>query len=220
MNNGASSGLTRCGWCGNDPLYIKYHDTEWGVPVTNDRRLFEFLILEGAQAGLSWITILKKREAYRRAFDNFEAQKVCDYNEARISQLLNNPGIIRNRRKIEAAVLNAQAFLKVQAEWGSFAEYLWSFVDFQPIRNNWKTLNEVPAQTVESQVLSRDLQKRGFKFVGPTICYALMQAVGVVNDHILDCFRHDEVSDWSRGIDIVKRIDNRAHGCVADITKQ
>lgn len=193
MNNEASSGLTRCGWCGNDPLYIKYHDTEWGVPVTDDRSLFEFLILEGAQAGLSWITILKKREAYRRAFDNFEARKVAAYNEARINQLLNNPGIIRNRRKIEAAVRNAQVFLKVQAEWGSFAEYLWGFVDYRPIRNNWETLKEVPAQTVESQALSRDLQQRGFKFVGPTICYAFMQAVGMVNDHLVDCFRHDAI---------------------------
>lgn len=205
MNNEASLGLTRCGWCGNDPLYIKYHDTEWGVPVTEDRSLLEFLILEGAQAGLSWITILKKREAYRRAFDNFEVQKVSAYNEDRINQLLNNPGIIRNRRKIEAAVRNAQAFLKVQAERGSFAEYLWGFVDYQPIRNNWKTLKDVPAQTVESQALSRDLQKRGFKFVGPTICYAFMQAVGMVNDHIVDCFRHVAVSDLSGEIDIVKR---------------
>ncbi len=191
MRNGAASELVRCGWCGNDPLYIKYHDSEWGVPVNDDRSLFEFLVLEGAQAGLSWITVLRKRENYRIAFDNFEVVKVAVYNEERINQLLNNPGIIRNRRKIEATVLNARAFLKVQEEFGSFAKYLWSFVDYRPIRNQWETLKDVPAQTAESQALSRDLQKRGFKFVGPTICYSLMQAVGMVNDHTVDCFKHE-----------------------------
>lgn len=195
----------RCGWVGNDPLYIKYHDTEWGVPVTDDRTLFEFLVLEGAQAGLSWITILRKKENYRQAFDNFDPEKVAAYNEAKINQLIDDPGIIRNRRKIEAAVLNARAFLKVQEEFGSFAKYLWSFVDYKPIQNNWETLEKVPARTGVSQCLSRDLQKRGFKFVGPTICYALMQAIGMVNDHTVDCFRHAGVRDLAQRIDILKR---------------
>lgn len=206
MKNGDSKELVRCGWAGNDPLYIKYHDTEWGVPVADDRTLFEFLILEGAQAGLSWITILRKRENYRQAFDNFEPLKVAAYNEAKINQLIDNPGIIRNRRKVAAAIINAQAFLKVQAEFGSFAKYLWSFVDYQPIQNNWETLKDVPAQTDISQLLSGDLQKRGFKFVGPTICYALMQAIGMVNDHTLDCFRHTVVRDLARNTDILNRI--------------
>lgn len=200
MEKEVSPGLVRCGWCGHDPLYIQYHDTEWGVPVTDDRRLFEFLVLEGAQAGLSWITILRKRENYRLAFDNFDPVKVALYNEAKIDQLMDDPGIIRNRRKIEAVVHNSRLFLKVQEEFGSFAEYLWSFVDYRPIKNNWKSLKDVPAQTVESQTLSRDLQKRGFKFVGPTICYSLMQAVGMVNDHLANCFRHAEVSDLSHKI--------------------
>lgn len=198
--------LARCGWCGNDPLYIKYHDTEWGVPVYDDRRLFEFLVLEGAQAGLSWITILRKRENYRLAFDNFDPVKVAAYNEVRINQFIDNPGIIRNRRKIEAAILNAQSFLNVQAEFGSFAKYLWNFVNNKPIHNNWETLKEVPAQTGISQSLSRDLQKRGFKFVGPTICYSLMQAVGMVNDHIVDCFRHAEVRELSERGCFMRRI--------------
>ncbi|MGE5605107.1 MAG: DNA-3-methyladenine glycosylase I [Bacteroidota bacterium] len=203
MKKRKSQELIRCGWCGHDPLYIKYHDTEWGVPVTDDWSLFEFLVLEGAQAGLSWITILRKRENYRLAFDNFDPVKVAGYNATKIDQLIDNLGIIRNRRKIEAAILNARAFLKVQVEFGSFAEYLWSFVDYRPIRNNWETLKDVPAQTVESQTLSRDLQKRGFKFVGPTICYSLMQAVGMVNDHLVGCFRHAEVSDLSHKNNIV-----------------
>ena len=198
MRTEADSELVRCGWCGNDPLYIKYHDSEWGVPVTDDRSLFEFLVLEGAQAGLSWITILRKRENYRKALDNFEAIKVAAYSEEQINQLLNNPGIIRNRRKIEAAIINARAFLKVQEEFGSFAKYFWSFVDNKPIRNNWETLKDVPAQTGISQSLSRDLQKRGFSFVGPTICYSLMQAVGMVNDHLVGCFRHAAISDLVR----------------------
>lgn len=205
MEKEVSPGLVRCGWCGNDPLYIQYHDTEWGVPVTDDRSLFEFLVLEGAQAGLSWITILRKRENYRLAFDNFDPVKVADYNEAKIDQLMDDPGIIRNRRKIEAAVHNGRLFLKVQEEFGSFAEYLWSFVNYRPIQNKWATLKEIPVQTVESQNLSQDLQKRGFKFVGPTICYSLMQAVGMVNDHLADCFRHAEVSDLSHKNDIVLR---------------
>lgn len=203
MATGDSSELVRCGWCGNDLLYINYHDTEWGVPVVDDRSLFEFLILEGAQAGLSWITILKKREAYRRAFDNFDPTKLAAYNETQINQLLKNPGIIRNRRKVEATIINAQAFLKVQSEFGSFAKYLWSFVGYRPIHNHWKALSDVPAQTVESLKMSKDLQKRGFKFVGPTICYSLMQAVGLVNDHLADCFRHQQVADLAEKIDIL-----------------
>lgn len=195
MKNGNSYKPVRCGWAGSEPLYLKYHDTEWGVPVHDDRGLFEFLILEGAQAGLSWITILKKRENYREAFNGFIVSEVAAYPETRIEELMNNPGIIRNRRKLEAAVLNAQAFQKVQAEFGSFARYLWNFVGNKAIQNNWKTLNDVPAQTGVSQSLSRDLQDRGFKFVGPTISYALMQAVGMVNDHTIDCFRHVEVRD-------------------------
>jgi DNA-3-methyladenine glycosylase I len=206
MKHRDTEGLARCGWAGSDPLYIKYHDTEWGVPVTDDRTLFEFLILEGAQAGLSWITILRKRENYRQAFDNFEPLKVAAYNEAKIDQLIDNPGIIRNRRKIEAAVLNGRAFITAQEEFGSFAKYLWSFVNYKPIQNTWKSLEDVPAQTDISQSLSRDLQKRGFRFVGPTICYALMQAVGMVNDHTVDCFRHAEVGDFAKNTDILKRI--------------
>lgn len=193
MENNISKTSVRCGWAGSDPLYIKYHDAEWGVPVNDDRTLFEFLILEGAQAGLSWITILRKRENYRNAFNNFNISEIAAYTEKQIDELMNNSGIIRNRRKIEAAVLNARAFLRVQEEFDSFAGYLWSFVDHKPIQNNWKTLKEVPVQTVESQTLSRDLQKRGFKFVGPTICYSLMQAVGMVNDHTVDCFRYSEI---------------------------
>ncbi len=193
MKNGTNKELVRCGWAGTDPLYIKYHDTEWGVPVHDDRALFEFLILEGAQAGLSWITILRKREYYRKAFHNFNITEVAAFTEVKIAELMNNPAIIRNRRKIEAAVLNARAFKKVQGEFDSFASYLWSFVDYKPIQNNWNTLKEVPAQTAVSQSLSRDLQNRGFKFVGPTICYSLMQAVGLVNDHNCDCFRYAEV---------------------------
>lgn len=206
MKCDVSENKVRCGWAGNDPLYIKYHDTEWGVPVTHDRTLFEFLILEGAQAGLSWITILRKRETYRQAFDNFDPLKVAEYSDLKIKQLIGNPGIIRNRRKVAAAVINAQAFLKIQAEFGSFAKYLWSFVDYQPIRNNWETLKDVPTQTNISQFLSGDLQKRGFKFVGPTICYALIQAIGMVNDHTVDCFRHAEVGDLARNTDILNRI--------------
>lgn len=185
--------LVRCGWCGTDPLYVAYHDTEWGVPVHDDRRLFEFLILEGAQAGLSWITILKKREAYRRAFAGFEAAKVARYGPRQVERLLADAGIVRNRLKIEAAINNAQRFLEVQEEFGSFDEYVWRFVDGRPVENRWKTLKQVPASTPESDALSRDLKARGFKFVGSTICYAHMQATGMVNDHLVGCFRHAEV---------------------------
>jgi DNA-3-methyladenine glycosylase I len=183
----------RCDWAGSDPIYIKYHDKEWGVSVHDDRKHFEFIILEGAQAGLSWITILKKRENYIKAFDNFDPQKVAEYDENKINELLNNEGIIRNKRKIEAAVANANAFLKVQEEFGSFDKYIWQFVGGETIKNSWEILDEVPAKTCESEAMSKDLKKRGFKFVGPTICYAYMQATGMVNDHLVDCFRYKEV---------------------------
>ena len=185
-----SSELNRCQWCMGSELYRDYHDREWGVPVRDDRLLFEFLILEGAQAGLSWSTILQRRESYRVAFDNFDAAKIARYSARQKKQLLANPGIIRNRLKVEATVANAQAFLSVQSQFGSFSAYLWKFVNNQPLLNHWKTLKEVPAVTAESSAMSRDLRKRGFRFVGPTICYALMQAVGMVNDHLVDCFRH------------------------------
>lgn len=185
--------LVRCGWCGTDPLYVAYHDTEWGVPVHDDRMLFEFLILEGAQAGLSWITILKKREAYRRAFAGFDAGKVARFGPRQVERLLADAGIVRNRLKIEAAINNAQRFLAVQEEFGSFDAYVWRFVDGRPIMNRRKTLKQVPASTPESDALSRDLKARGFKFVGSTICYAHMQATGMVNDHLTGCFRHAEI---------------------------
>jgi DNA-3-methyladenine glycosylase I len=185
----------RCQWAGTDPLYVAYHDEEWGVPVHDDRKLFEMLILEGAQAGLSWSTILNKREGYRKAFDNFEPEKVAAYGEEKIAQLLDNPGIVRNRLKVRSAVQNAQAFLELQEAFGSFDNYLWRFVDGQPVQNRWQTLAQVPAETDESRALSKDLKKRGFNFVGPTIMYAFMQAVGMVNDHVVSCFRHLAVKD-------------------------
>lgn len=180
----------RCGWCGTDPLYVRYHDEEWGVPVHDDRRQFEFLILEGAQAGLSWITILRKREHYRQAFAGFDPHAVARFTRRDVARLLRNPGIVRNRLKVEGAVRNARAFLAVQEEFGSFDRYVWRFVDGRPIVNGWKTLKQVPAVTKESDALSRDLKRRGFSFVGSTIVYAHMQAVGMVNDHLVDCFRH------------------------------
>jgi len=183
----------RCKWAQTDPLYIAYHDTEWGVPRNDDRALFEFLILEGAQAGLSWLTILKKRQNYCRAFDNFEPVKISRYDPQRIGELLSNSGIIRNKLKIEAAVQNARAFLEVQETFGSFNAYIWKFVGGVPVKNSWKALAQVPAMTPESIAMSRDLKLRGFKFVGPTICYAYMQAVGMVNDHVVNCFRYDEI---------------------------
>lgn len=185
--------LTRCAWAGSDPLYVAYHDTEWGVPVHDDRLLFEFLVLEGAQAGLSWATILRKRENYRAAFDNFDPQAVARYDDKKIAELLANPGIVRNRAKVNAAVGNARAFLQVQEEFGSFDAYIWGFVGGRPIVNAWKTLAELPAETAESRSLSKDLVRRGFRFVGPTICYAHMQATGMVNDHVVDCFRYSQV---------------------------
>jgi DNA-3-methyladenine glycosylase I len=185
--------LTRCAWCGEDPLYVRYHDREWGVPVRSDRKLFEFLVLEGAQAGLSWITVLKKRPAYREAFDRFDFNKVARYNERRIQTLLHNPGIIRNQLKIRSAVANARAFIRVREEFGTFNKYIWSFVDGEPIRNYRRSLDEVPARTDLSDKISKDLKQRGFSFVGSTIIYAHMQATGMVNDHVIDCFRHSEL---------------------------
>ncbi|HYL80396.1 MAG TPA: DNA-3-methyladenine glycosylase I [Candidatus Acidoferrum sp.] len=184
--------MKRCEWAKSE-LSIEYHDTEWGVPLHDDRGLFEFLILEGAQAGLSWETILKKRTNYRKAFDNFEARSVARYEERKVSALLSDPGIVRNRLKIAAAIANARGFLAVQREFGTFDAYIWGFVGGRPKINRWRTSSQVPAQTPESEAMSKDLLRRGFKFVGPTICYAFMQAVGMVNDHLVDCFRHTEV---------------------------
>jgi len=187
--------MKRCSWAGTDPIYIDYHDKEWGKPIHDDRLLFEFLLLEGAQAGLSWITILKKREHYRKAFDGFDPLLIAEYNAGKIARLLENPGIIRNRLKISAAVTNARAFLQVQQQFGSFDRYMWSFVEGKPIQNAWKTITEIPARTPLSDKMSRDLMQRGFKFVGSTICYSHMQAVGMVNDHITSCFRYNEVQE-------------------------
>jgi DNA-3-methyladenine glycosylase I len=183
----------RCKWAGSDPIYATYHDTEWGVPLHDDRKLFEFLILDGAQAGLSWITILKKRQHYRQAFDHFDPRKVARYDSRKIKELLSNNGIIRNRLKIEAAIENARAFVSVQKELGSFDAYIWQFTGGETRKNAWKTVAAIPAQSEESLAMSRDLKRRGFKFVGPTICYAFMQAAGMVNDHTVDCFRYHEV---------------------------
>lgn len=191
--------ITRCAWAGTDPLYVAYHDQEWGVPVHEDRVLFEFLILEGAQAGLSWMTILKKRENFQAAFDQFDPQAVARYDERKVAELLANPGIIRNRLKIEAAIQNARALLNVNEEFGSFDAYIWRFVGGRPKVNAWKTMQEIPAQTEEARTLSKDLLQRGFKFVGPTICYAHMQATGMVNDHTVDCFRYQEINRLARG---------------------
>ncbi len=188
----------RCPWAGTDPEYIRYHDTEWGVPVRDDRKLFEFLILEGAQAGLSWLTVLKKRGNYRKAFDRFDPEKVARYGDAKMARLLADPGIIRNRQKIAAAVKNAGAFLRVQEAFGSFSRYMWRFTDGRPLQNRWHRDEDIPARSAESEAMSRDLKQRGFSFVGPTICYAHMQAVGMVNDHLVDCFRHGEVAVLSR----------------------
>jgi len=184
---------TRCPWSTQDPLYIAYHDMEWGVPAHDDIHLFEMLILEGAQAGLSWFIILKKRENYRKAFDGFRPALVAQYDPRKVAELLHNPGIVRNRIKIESAIQNARLALKIQDEFGSLDSFLWSFVGGTPIQNAWKSLKEIPSHTRESDLMSRELKKRGFKFVGSTICYAFMQAVGMVNDHILSCFRHREV---------------------------
>jgi DNA-3-methyladenine glycosylase I len=188
--------INRCGWSTSNELYIDYHDKEWGVPVHDDRLLFEFLILEGAQAGLNWLTILKKRENYRKAFNNFDAEKISRYSKFKIESLLNNKGIIRNRLKIESAVKNAKAFLKIKEEFGSFDKYIWSRfsgINDKPKINSWGNIKEIPSKTKESNTMSKDLIKRGFKFVGSTICYSFMQAVGMVNDHTVDCFRYKEI---------------------------
>ena len=190
--------LSRCTWAGDDPLYQKYHDKEWGVPLHSDKKLFEFLILEGMQAGLSWITILKKRQAFREAFDGFDFNKVAKYPDSKIEQLLDNPGIIRNKLKVNAAVTNAQAFIRIRKEFGTFNKYIWQFVDHQPLQNSWKNLQEMPAKTPLAETITRDLKKRGFSFVGPTIVYSHMQATGMVNDHTRDCFRHQEIRELSR----------------------
>ena len=205
-----SGRLRRCGWCSDDPLYIAYHDQEWGVPSHDDRHLFEMLILEGAQAGLSWITILRKRENYRKAFDNFDVNRVARYTPARVEKLLANPGIVRNRLKVGAAIVNAQAVLRIQDEFGSLDGFVWKFVDGKPRQNAWPSFRDGPARTAESDALSKGLLERGCKFVGSTITYAFMQAIGMVNDHEIACHRHRPVSDvwgpeltycaaWARG---------------------
>lgn len=183
----------RCSWCESSDLYKNYHDTEWGVPVYDDQKLFEFLTLETFQAGLSWITVLKKRENFREAFDNFDYKKIAQYNDNKFNELIQNAGIIRNKLKVKAAISNAQAFMQVQKEFGSFSKYIWDFVDGKPITNSFKTLAEVPATTALSDTISKDLKNRGFKFVGSTVVYAHMQATGMVNDHITSCFRYSEV---------------------------
>ena len=189
----APSVVLKCPWCGEDPLYVAYHDSEWGVPRHDDRTLFEFLLLEGAQAGLSWITILRKRENYRRAFDDFDPLKIARYGDPEVARLLADPGIVRNRLKIAAAIGNARCFLEVQREFGSFDAYLWGFVGNRTVHNAWASMDQLPATSPGSDALSKDLKRRGFKFVGSTICYSLMQAVGLVNDHLAGCFRHAEL---------------------------
>lgn len=185
----------RCAWAENDPLYQKYHDEEWGVPVHDDKKLFEMLVLESAQAGLNWITILRKRENYRLAFDNLLPEKIAKYDEEKINQLLNNPGIIRNKLKILSAIQNAKSFLEIKNKYGSFDNYIWRFIDYTPRINKWKSLKEIPTKTKESDIMSKDLKKNGFTFVGSTICYSFMQAVGMVNDHLINCFRYDQISN-------------------------
>jgi DNA-3-methyladenine glycosylase I len=186
--------IIRCGWCGNDELYIKYHDEEWGVPVHDDQKLFEMLCLEGMQAGLSWITILRKRENYRKAFNNFNAKKIIKYDEDKINVLMQNPGIIRNRLKINAIIKNAKAYLDIQKEYGSFDKYIWGFVNGEPVVNKLQSISGAPSKTEMSDIMSKALKKKGFTFVGSTICYAFMQAVGMVNDHITGCFRYKEIN--------------------------
>lgn len=190
MDEGALA--KRCSWCGDDDLYVRYHDEEWGVPLRDDRALFEFLVLEGAQAGLAWITVLRKREGYRAAFDNFDPAKVARYSDRTLQRLLNNPRIVRNRLKVFSTRQNARAFLAVQEEWGSFSNYIWHFVDGKPVQNRWRSMAEVPATSPLSDRISKDLKRRGFSFVGTTIVYAHMQATGMVNDHLASCFRHAE----------------------------
>ncbi len=184
----------RCSWCGDNPLYVKYHDEEWGVPVYEDKIHFEFLILESAQAGLSWLTVLKKRENYRKAYLDFDPEAVADFSEEKIEELMNNKGIIRNRKKIEASVKNAKAFLEIQKEFGSFSKYIWSFVGEKQIVSDFKNISEIPAKTPQSESIAKDMKKRGFKFLGPVILYSHMQATGLVNDHVVSCFRYREIS--------------------------
>jgi DNA-3-methyladenine glycosylase I len=184
--------INRCAWCGDDSLYVRYHDEEWGVPEYDDQRLFAKLILDGAQAGLSWITILRKRDNYWQAFDNFNPEKIAQYDEAKIAELLQNPGIVRNRQKVRSAVKNAQAYLAIMEKEGSFSRFLWDFVDGRPLQNSWRSMEEIPTETAVSRKISKALKQYGFSFVGPTIVYAYMQAVGLCNDHVVDCFRHAE----------------------------
>lgn len=191
--NISSENKVRCSWVTDDPLYIDYHDKEWGVPIFDDNRLFEFLILEGAQAGLSWLTVLKKRENYRICFNNFSPHKIALYDQNKIKFLLDNAGIIRNRLKVESVIINAKAYFDVLTEWNTFSDYIWHFVNGEQIKNHWKTINDVPTKTFLSDKMSKDLKSRGFKFVGSTICYAFMQAVGMVNDHTVDCFLYNKI---------------------------
>ena len=193
----------RCAWAGDDALYQRYHDSEWGVPLFDDRLLFEFLILEGAQAGLSWITVLRKRENYRAAFDDFDAERIAVYDANKIESLLQNPGIVRNRLKVQSTVINAQHFLQIQREFGSFARFIWQFVEGHPRQNSWQNLAEVPSSSPESDAMSKELKQRGFKFIGTTICYAFMQATGMVNDHTEQCFRHQEIKALSSSADTI-----------------
>ncbi len=202
--------MRRCDWANRGELEQSYHDHEWGVEIHDDRTLFEFLVLEGAQAGLSWSTILRKREGYRRAFDNFDARKISHYSEKTVSRLLTNAEIVRNRLKINATITNARAFLQVQKEFGSFDGYIWQFVNGKPIRNSWKKMTDIPSSTPESEAMSKDLQKRGFKFIGATICYAFMQAVGMVNDHVVDCFRYKELENKRKAERVAAKIVEKA----------
>jgi len=192
--------MKRCAWCGNDELYVKYHDEEWGVPVFDDRKQFEFLVLESAQAGLSWLTILKKRQSYRRAYDGFDPMKVAEFDERKVEELMNDDGIIRNERKIRASINNAKRFIEVQKEFGSFSKYIWRFVDYKPIINSWQSESEIPAKTKLSEEISKDLRNRGFEFLGPIIIYSHLQATGLVNDHIVDCFRYKQICEMIRQV--------------------
>lgn len=192
--------MKRCPWCEGDELYIKYHDEEWGVPVFDDKKQFEFLVLESAQAGLNWLTVLKKREAYRKAYDNFDVSSVSSFDEEKIQELLKTDGIIKNQLKIRASINNAKRFLEIQREFGSFSRYIWKFVDYKPVVNEWEDISQVPAKTELSEKISRDLKKRGFKFLGPVIVYAHLQATGIVNDHIKSCFRFDQIKNNYRNL--------------------
>ncbi|MGI5859874.1 MAG: DNA-3-methyladenine glycosylase I [Tepidanaerobacteraceae bacterium] len=193
--------MKRCSWCENDELYTKYHDEEWGVPVFDDRKQFEFLVLESAQAGLSWLTVLRKRESYRKAYDNFNPITVAKFDDRKIEELMKYEGIIRNEKKIRASVNNAKRFIEVQKEFGSFSKYIWKFVDYKPIINSWKNESEIPAKTELSEVISKDLKKRGFEFIGPVIIYSHLQATGLINDHIIDCFRYDQINKMRKKVE-------------------